>query len=105
MATEDNLLKSALHGTAWRRASAHGSIADAVVELRELAGGRNDLLAESAGITAGSWSATPSTCVGTELFVAGLLIAAGNPLPYRKLARWVEVGRQRGLEYRRPIYG
>ena len=30
-------------------------------ELRQIAGGRDDVLAEAAGITAGSWYARPST--------------------------------------------
>jgi hypothetical protein len=101
----DRLLLSALHGTAWRRASERASIAEAVVELRKLAAGRNDLLAESAGITAGAWSADPAGHVGTELLTAGLLIYAGSPLDYPALARWVEIGRQRRLSHRRPVHG
>ena len=38
---------------------------------------RNDILAEAAGITAGSWYAWPSTHVGHELVAAGMLIMAG----------------------------
>lgn len=74
MATRDNLLISALHGTAMRRASEQGSMADAIDELRELAGGRNDLLEETAGVAAGVWLASPSTHTGMELMAAALLI-------------------------------
>ena len=35
-------------------------LADSIAELREIADGRNDILAEASGITAGSWYAWPS---------------------------------------------
>lgn len=93
----DRLHAGALHGTAWRLAAERGSLSDAVDELRRVAAGRNDLLAEAAGLVVGSWSVRPAMHVGTELFVAGILIAAGSPLDYDKLARWVVEGQQRGL--------
>ena len=40
--------------------------------------GRNDILAEAAGITAGSWYASPATHVGYELIGAGMLSPAGD---------------------------
>jgi hypothetical protein len=36
-----------------------------------MADGRNDILAEAAGITAGSWYVSPATHVGYELIAAG----------------------------------
>jgi hypothetical protein len=45
-----------------------------VAELRTLAGGRGDLLAEQAGIMAGAWSARADT--GDFLLAAGLLVMA-----------------------------
>jgi hypothetical protein len=42
--------------------------------MGQLADGRNDILAEAAGITAGSWYASPATHVGYELIGAGMLI-------------------------------
>jgi hypothetical protein len=36
---------------------------------------------------------------------AALLIWAGNPLDYDKLARWVAVGMERGAAAARPIHG
>ncbi len=105
MATPDNLLMSALHGTAWRAAAEQRSIAEAVEEIRAIAGGRADLLAETAGITAGSWLAWPQTHVGHELVVAGLLVVAAENLDYDLLARWVGVGYQRGLRSRQPVHG
>lgn len=92
----DRLLATALHGTAWRRASEQGSIADAVEELRAMAGGRRDLLAEAAGTTAGSWSVRPAQHTGIELLVAGLLVAAG--VDYDKLQQSVDLGRERAQQ-------
>ena len=92
MATKDRLLYSALHRTAWRHATDQHNLAEAIAELREMAGGRNDILAEAAGVTAGAWHAAPSAHVGIELLVAGMLIMAGGydgkPLDYAELERW-----------------
>jgi hypothetical protein len=62
---------------------------ESIDELREMADRRNDILAQAAGITAGSWYAWPSTHVGHELIAAGMLILAGGgngtPLDYDEL--------------------
>ena len=105
MATRDNLLSSVLHGTAWRAAVERRSIEDALSELRARAAGRDDVLAEAAGVTAGSWMAWPEIRVGHELVVAGLLIMAAERLDYDLLAHWVQVGYERGLRARRPVHG
>jgi hypothetical protein len=71
--------------------------------LFQIADGRNDILAEAAGITAGSWYASPATHVGYELIAAGLLILAGGrgfPLDYDELERWTRVGFERGMRSR-----
>jgi hypothetical protein len=105
MSTKDQLLSSELHGTAWRHATEQHNLAEAIVELREIADGRNDILAETAGITAGSWYAYPSGHVGYELLVAGMLILAGGhegkPLDYDELERWSRVGFERGMRSRK----
>lgn len=79
--------------------------ASGVAELREIADGRDDILAEAAGITAGSWYAWPSTHVGHELITAGTLIMAGGgngtPLDSDELERWTRVGYKRGIASRR----
>ena len=49
-----------------------------IAELREIVNGHDDILAEAAGITAGSWYAWPSTHVGHELIAAGMLIMAAQ---------------------------
>ena len=72
---------------------------ESIEELRQIADGRNDILAEAAGITAGSWGASPATHVGYEADRAGMLIAAGDgrglPMDYDELQRWTRVGYER----------
>jgi hypothetical protein len=78
MSTKDQLLSTALHGTAMLYAAERRNLDDSIEELRQIADGRNDILAEVAGITAGGWYASPATHVGYELIGAGMLIAAGG---------------------------
>ena len=40
---------------------------ESIEELCQIADGRNDILAEAAGVTAGPWYASPATHVGYEL--------------------------------------
>jgi hypothetical protein len=105
MSTKDQLLYSALHGTAMRFAAERRNLADAIAELRELAGGRDDIVAEAAGVTVGAWYAWPSTHPGYELVAAGMLIMAsgheGKPLDYQALERWTRVGYERGMRFRK----
>ena len=60
----DQLLYSALHGTAMRCAAERRDLDESIEELRDIADGRNDILAQAAGITAGAWYASPATHVG-----------------------------------------
>jgi hypothetical protein len=73
--------------------------------LRQIADSRNDILAETTGITAGSWYASPATHVGYELIGAGMLILAagdrGLPMDYDELDRWTRIGFERGMAMRR----
>jgi len=105
MATADRLLYSALHGTAMRYAAERRNLGDSIAELREIAGGRDDILAEAAGIEAGWWYASPATHAGYELVAAGMLIMAGGhegrPLDFNALERWTRVGYERGMRSRR----
>jgi hypothetical protein len=75
------------------------NVDESIEELRQIADGRNDILAEAAGITAGSWGASPATHVGYEADRAGMLIAAGDgrglPMAYDELQRWTRVGYER----------
>jgi hypothetical protein len=105
MSTPDQLLSVALHGTAMRYAAERRNLAESIAELREIADGRDDILAEAAGITVGSWYAWPSTHVGHELIAAGMLImAAGHddePQDNGALERWMRVGFERGTRSRK----
>ena len=71
----------------------------------QIADGRNDILAEAAGITAGFWYTSPATHVGYELIGAGMLILAGDgrglPFDYDELERWTRVGYGRGMRSRK----
>ena len=69
-------LDEALHGTAIRYAAEKRNPAESIAELREIANGHDDILAEAAGIRAGSWYASPVTRVGHGLIAVGMLILA-----------------------------
>ena len=105
MSTADQLLYSALHGTAMRYAAERRNVDDSIAELREIADGRDEVIAEAAGVTAGSWYAWPSTHVGYELVAAGMLIMAGGhegkPLDFEALERWTRVEFERGTRFRK----
>jgi hypothetical protein len=105
MSSPDQLLCSALQGTAMRYAAERRNLDESIEELRDIGDGRNDILAEAAGITAGSWCAGPSTHIGHELIAAGMLILAdggrGLPLDYDALERWTRVGYERGMRSRK----
>jgi hypothetical protein len=60
MSNPDQLLYSALHGTAMRYAAERRNLDESIDELRQIADGRNDILAEAGGITAGSLVCQPS---------------------------------------------
>lgn len=47
MSTKDQLLRSALHGTAMRYAAERRNLDESIEELRQIADGRNDILAEA----------------------------------------------------------
>jgi hypothetical protein len=103
--TKDQLLYSDLHGTAMRYAAERRNLAESIAELREMADGRDHVLAEAAGITAGTWYAWPSTHVRHELVAAGMLIMAaghdGKPMDYDELERWTRTGYERGMRFRK----
>jgi hypothetical protein len=104
MTTEDRLLCIALRVTAMRCAAERSNLAESIAELRQMASGRDDILAEAAGIEAGSWCASPATHAGYELVAAGMLIMAagheGKPLDYNELERWTRVGYEQGVRLR-----
>jgi hypothetical protein len=88
-----------------RSAAERRNLDDSIAELREIAGGRDDILAEASGIEAGGWYAWPSTHAGYDLVAAGMLIMVagheGKPLDYDELQRWTRVGYERGMRSRK----
>jgi hypothetical protein len=54
VSTRAQLLYSDLHGSAIRFAAERRNLDDAITELHEIADGRDEVIAEAAGITAGS---------------------------------------------------
>ena len=66
MQRDMDYLYEALHGTAIRYAAEKRNPAESIAELREIANGHDDILAEAAGITPGSSYASPVTCVEHE---------------------------------------
>jgi hypothetical protein len=91
----DCLLAAELHGTAERHAKWRDLTEDehaaAVAELRDLAAGRADLLAEEAGLLIGFYEGTINEPVKTS--AARLLIAAGADESLVPV--WIEEGRRR----------
>jgi hypothetical protein len=79
--------------------TAGGPIDEAVAELRVLAAGRGDLLAEQAGIMAGACTVRVET--GDYAIAVGLLVLAGAD--HDRIAGWVEVGRERAPTPRHSI--
>ena len=53
MSTKAQLLHSDVHGTAMRFAAEKRDLAESISELRQIADGHEDVLAEAAGIAAG----------------------------------------------------
>ena len=79
--------------------------ADSIAELRQIADGHDDVIAEAAGISAGAWYAWPVTRPGFELVAAGMLIMAaghdGKPMDFEALERWTRLGFERGMRSRK----
>ena len=100
----DRLLVAEIYGEArrharWRDLSADEEAA-AVVELRELAGGRADLPAEVAGVLEGAREGEPDEPLTRQ--AAGLCRKAGaDP---EAIPAWIEEGRRRAAAARRPPF-
>ena len=76
MSTPDQALGAKLHGTALLLVQ-DPALRPLLDRLAELAGGRDDVRTETAGVLAGDWWAAPGRHIGHELIAAGLLILAG----------------------------
>ena len=102
----DRILIAQLHGEAkhharWRQLT-EAEHSAAVAALRELAGGRADLLAHVAGVLEGASEGQPDEPLARQ--AAALCRDAGaDP---EAIAGWVEIGRQRRADARRlPFSG
>jgi hypothetical protein len=95
----DGITTAQLAGTAGRYVSQKPLDVDAAVaELREIAGGRGDLLAERAGLTLGFYARENRDKWACKAVVAALLIAAGADLT--KLSGWIVEGQDRAERIR-----
>ena len=96
----DQLTVARLTGAAWRHASGWeptgAETAAAIRELREIAGGRGDLLAEVAGLLIGYYRRTAEELKARA--AAYYCIAAGAGLDL--IPRWIETGRSRAAAAR-----
>jgi len=96
----DQLTVARLTGAAWRHASGWeptgAETAAAIRELREIAGGRGDLLAEVAGLLIGYYRRTAEELKARA--AAYYCIAAGAGLDL--IPRWIETGCSRAAAAR-----
>jgi hypothetical protein len=96
----DQLTVARLTGTAWglapRREPTAGETAVAVRELREIAAGRGDLLAEVAGLLIGYYRRTPEEPRARAAAYYCMTAGAGLEL----IPRWIEVGCSRAAAAR-----
>lgn len=97
---QDQLAVARLTGAAWRHAAGWEptgpETAAAVAELREIAGGRRDLLAEVAGLLIGYYRRTAQEPKARA--AAYYCIAAGAGLEL--IPRWIQVGCSRAAAAR-----
>jgi hypothetical protein len=95
----DGITTAQLAGTVGRYVSRKPlDVKAAITELREIANGRGDLLAERAGITLGFYARENRDEWTRKAVVAALLIAAGADLT--RLTEWIEKGQQRAERVR-----
>ena len=95
----DGITRAGIAGTAGRYVSRKPLDVDAAVaELREIANGRGDLLAERAGLTLGFYARDNRDEWARKAVVAALLIAAGADLT--RLTEWIEEGQERAERIR-----
>ena len=95
----DGITTAQLAGTVGRFVSRKPlDVEAAVTELREIASGRGDLLAERAGITLGFYARDNRDEWQSKALAAALLIAAGADLT--RLTEWIAVGQGRAQRIR-----
>ncbi len=87
----DRIIVARLMGASWRHAHRQTPTEEAVAELRDIAQGRSDLLAEAAGLTLGGNEHNEGGWL--DRLAAPLLVQAGaDPELFEQ---WIEEGRRR----------
>jgi hypothetical protein len=95
----DGVITAQLAGTASRHAVREPlDVEAALAELREIADGRGDLLAERAGVTPGFYARESRDEWQRKALEAALCIAAGADLT--RLTEWIAVGQERAERIR-----
>jgi hypothetical protein len=95
----DGITTAQLVGTVGRYVSRKPLDVEAAdIELREIADGRGDLLAERAGVTLGFYARENRDEWQRKALEAALLIAAGADLT--RLTEWIAVGQERAERIR-----
>jgi len=94
-ADPERLFLGQIDGTARQLAVDQGSVADALTAIRRVAGGRDDLLTQGAGLGIGAWSTNPG--MPTDILAASLLLSSVRHLELNVLEQWLTTGQQRGL--------
>jgi hypothetical protein len=95
----DGITTAQLAGTVGRYVSRKPlDVEAAVAELREIANGRGDLLAERAGVTLGFYARENRDEWQRKTLEAALCIAAGADLT--RLTEWIAVGQERAERIR-----
>jgi hypothetical protein len=98
-ADPDGIVTAQLAGTVGRYVSRKPlDVEAALAELREIANGRGDLLAERAGITLGLYARENRDEWQRKALQAALLIPAGADLT--RLTEWIAVGQERAERIR-----
>lgn len=89
----DRILMARLSGRAKYLVRNGASIDEAIADLCEMAGGRNDLLTEAGAIGVGAW--TGRIGMPRELVADALILSAVNLPDTDEIRRWITEGHKR----------
>lgn len=96
----DRMTIGLVASTAEKRAWSGGRIDEALVEIRQIARGRDDLLVQGAGTKIGLWLGSRSW-EAVDLMTAAMVLGSAGRFDVDELHRWIEVGQQHS-SMRRP---
>lgn len=89
----DGILSAKLSGRAVYLVRNGASIDEAIADLREMAGGRNDLLTEAGAIGVGAW--TGRIGMPRDLVASALILSAVSFPDTAEIRRWIDEGHKR----------